>query len=80
MQAYFDVCLPAENEGISLSETHALVHQLPETAFSEAVEALSGMYSFYRKQPESIAIPAPAPVKARVTANYTVPVYPISED
>lgn len=87
MQAFFDMCVPGENGTFSLSQAetyrllcHSLVQHLPETAFGEAVEALTGMYDFYRY---STAIPAPAlphSVKARVTANYTAPVFPVLEE
>src|SRR5437763_15994995 len=63
-QAFFDVCIPGESRIFSLSETnayrllcHALVQHLPDTAFGEAVEALSGMYEFYRTTP---MLPAPS--------------------
>src|SRR5438128_10713080 len=66
MLAFFDVCIPGERGIFSLSETdayrllcHALVHHLPDMAFGEAVEALTGMYEFYRNSPTLPAPPSP---------------------
>ncbi len=87
MQAFFDVCIPGESGILSLSEMdayrllcHALVQHLPDMAFGEAVEALTGMYEFYRNSPTLPAPPSPRSVKARVTGSYTVPIYPILEE
>ena len=88
MQAFVGVCVPEEGEGLQLSEAqmsrlfcHFLVQQLPDRAFVEAVESLTGMYDFYRDSPP--ALPSPTPnqsVKVRITGSYTAPVYPITEE
>jgi hypothetical protein len=88
MQAYFDVCIPENAGELGLSEVeayrllcHALVQQLPDAAYTEAVEALTGMYEFYQRVP---FLPEPRPlaepVRARFTGNYTAPVYPVTEE
>jgi hypothetical protein len=89
MQAFVGVCVPEEADGLQLSEAqmsrlfcHFLLQQLPDLAFEEAVDSLTGMYEFYR---ESLtALPALTPpnqsVKARITGTHTAPVYPVTEE
>jgi hypothetical protein len=88
MQAYFDVCIPGKAGELALSEVeayrllcHALVQQLPDAAYGEAIEALTGMYEFYQQVP---TLPEPRrlsePVKAKLTGSYTAPVYPVTEE
>jgi len=88
MQAIFDICVHGEGETVTLSKTdwyrlycHAMVQQLPDSAFEEVVEALNRMYEFYHESP-ALLIPPPPPqsVRARITGSYTAPVYPFMED
>ena len=86
-RAFFDICIPGEDGVLSLSETdayrllcHALVQHLPELAFPEAVEALTGMYGFYRKSETLPAPPSRRSMKTRITGNYTAPVFPVLEE
>ncbi len=87
MEAFFDVCIPNESEGISLSPAatyrllcHVLIQHLPEVAFAEAIESLKGMYEFYGDSPALLASPPPLSVKATVTGSYIAPVYPITAE
>ena len=87
MEAFFDVCIPSESEGMSLSPAatyrllcHVLVQHLPDVAFAEAIESLKGMYEFYGDSPALLAPPPLLSVKAMVTGSYTAPVYPITEE
>lgn len=87
MQAFFDVCLPGESGEFSFTETevarllcHALVQHLPDVAFGEALETLTGMYEFYREVPALPAPPLLRSVKAKITGSYTAPVFPIMEE
>ena len=87
MEAFLDVCVPSESGSFVLSKAeayrlfcHALVQQLPDAAFDEAVEALSGMYEFYQDSPMLPAPLSPQSLKARITGSYTAPVYPITEE
>lgn len=60
---------------------HALVQQLPETAFGEAVESLAGIREFYRDSPALLkAVHAPMSIKAKVTGSFTAPILPVLED
>ena len=89
MEAFVGVCVPEDSEGFQLSEAqssrllcHFLVQQLPDLAFEEAVESLTGMYEFYRESPVALLSPPPPiqSVKARITGSYTAPVYPVTEE
>jgi hypothetical protein len=87
MQAFFDMFIPGESGILSLSETdtyrllcHALVQHLPDIAFGEAFEALTGMYDFYRKSPMLPSPPSPLSTKARVTGSYAAPIFPVLEE
>jgi hypothetical protein len=87
MEAFFDVCIPSESEGMSLSPAatyrllcHVLVQHLPDVAFAEAIESLKGMHEFYRDPPALLAPPPSVSVKARVTGSFTAPVYPITAE
>ena len=80
MEAFLDVCIPSEREGMSLSPAatyrllcHVLIQHLPDVAFGEALEALKGMYEFYGNSPALLAPPLPLSVKATVTGSYTAP-------
>ncbi len=87
MQAFFDVCVPVEGGILSLSEAetcrllcHTFVQHLPDLAFGEAVEALIGIYEFYRASPALPAPPTPRSIKSRVTGSYAAPVFPVLEE
>ena len=87
MHAFLDVCLPGQSAAFTLSETdmyrllcHAIVQQLPDVAFQEAVESLTGMYSFYQNSPALLDSPPTPYVKAKITGSYVAPVYPVMED
>lgn len=86
-RGFFDICVPSEGEVLTLSEAdayrllcHTLIQRLPDIAFKEAVDALTGMCEFYRHTP---SLPAPVSgrsTKARITGSYTAPVFPVTED
>lgn len=85
--AYFDVCLRGDRSGLTLSEVeayrllcHAIVQSLPDAAFKEAVESLSGMYEFYQPVPALPATQAMRSVKAKVTGSYAAPVFSVGEE
>lgn len=87
MEAFFDVCIRGEFGTLALSEAetyrllcHALVQGLPDAAFAEAVESLSGMYEFYRHESPRPAIQKSPSVEARVTGGYTAPVFSVGEE
>jgi hypothetical protein len=87
MQAFLDMRIPGEGGVVSLAEAdacrllcHALVQQLPDEAFGEAVEALTGMYDFYRRAPTLPAPPCHPTMKARFSGSYTAPIFPVLEE
>lgn len=87
-QAFFDVKVSEKDGVLSLSEAdmcrlycHAVLQQLPDRAFEEAVEVLNGMHEFYKNTPPLLPQPSPTKsLRAKITGHYTAPVYPIPEE
>lgn len=87
MRAFFDICLPCDDDGIRLTQSdavrllcHVLIQHLPAAAVSEALNSLAEAYDFYRSAPPPPSLEPQQALKAKVTGNHAAPVFPVEEE